>query len=298
RALHFDFRLELDGVLKSWAVPKGPSADPSDKRFARRVEDHPLEYADFEGAIPEGNYGAGWVIVWDRGTYQPLNDLRQGLADGKLLFELRGFKLRGRWTLVRMKSEQDWLLIKERDAAAREGDGDYPDGSVLCGLTLEEMPERARIAERFARRVARQPGAVDIGRTLEPKPMLASAGEAFDRAGWLFELKYDGYRMLARREGDAVTLHSRTGRPMNAAFPEIVRAVSALICDDLLLDGEIVVHDDAGRPSFGLLQQRAGLSGALETARAARHLPATYYVFDLLAAAGKDLRSVPLHARK
>lgn len=298
RAAHFDLRLELDGVLKSWAVPKGPSSDPADKRFARLVEDHPVEYADFEGRIPEGNYGAGWVIVWDRGTYQPLNDFRRGLDDGKLLFELNGFKLHGRWTLIRMRTDQDWLLIKEHDQAVRRKEEPFPADSVLSGLSLEELPRRDQIARRFAARVARQEGAAPLRSPLEPAPMLATAGDAFDRAGWVFELKYDGYRMLARREGNRVDLLSRTGRALNPSFPEMAHAVASLPCDSLLLDGEIVVQDAAGRPDFGLLQQRAALSGTLEVARAARHLPAVFYVFDLLSAAGRDLRSLPLVRRK
>ncbi len=298
RALHFDLRLELDGVLKSWAVPKGPSADPADKRFARLVEDHPVEYADFEGRIPEGNYGAGWVIVWDRGTYRAIEDMRDGLRSGKLLFELDGFKLHGRWTLVRMKSAEDWLLIKERDDAARPDGPPFPADSVLSGLTVDELPHQADIARRFASRIARQRAAPLLRRELEPRPMLATAGEAFDRPGWLFELKYDGYRMMARRDGDEVTLFSRTGQPLTQAFPEIAHAVAALPHDRLMLDGEVVVQDDAGRPSFSLLQQRAGLSGSLAVAEAARHQPAMYYVFDLLSAAGRDLRPLPLLTRK
>src|SRR5438874_3497341 len=139
--LHFDLRLEMDGVLRSWAVPRGPSYDANDKRLAVRVEDHPLEYGDFEGVIPQGNYGAGGVIVWDRGEWIPLEDWRTGLEKGKLLFELRGYKLRGRWTLVKIKkSEKDWLLIKERDEwAKKEGGDQFPESSVLSGLTVEEI---------------------------------------------------------------------------------------------------------------------------------------------------------------
>jgi bifunctional non-homologous end joining protein LigD len=298
RALHFDLRLELDGVLKSWAVPKGPSADPADKRFARLVEDHPLDYADFEGRIPDGNYGAGWVIVWDRGTYRPLEDLRRGFERGKLLFELQGGKLRGRWTLVRTRSDADWLLIKEHDDAARSPGDDFPADSVLSGLTLQQLPEAARIARRFAARVARLQGTRNRREPFEPAPMLASPGEAFDHRDWVFELKYDGYRMLAHRTGDDVALLSRNGRTLNPPFPEIVHAMACLPYPDLVIDGEIVVHDTSGRPSFAALQQRAAVSGALEVAAAARHQPATLYAFDLLAAAGRDLRGLPLTRRK
>ncbi len=298
RALHFDLRLEMGGVLKSWAVPKGPSADPQEKRFARLVEDHPLDYADFEGRIPEGNYGAGWVIVWDRGTYRPLSDMARGFAEGKLLFELNGGKLRGRWTLVRMKTAEDWLLIKEQDGAAQEPGNEFANDSVLSGLTLEELPRREQIAKRFASRVARLKGSRRLDEDFNARPMLATAGEAFDRAGWVFELKYDGYRLRAARDGDEVELRSRNDQLLNAAFPDIVRAVASLPYPQLVLDGELVVNDAGGRPSFGLLQQRAGLSGAHEVARAARHLPATVYAFDLLAVAGHDLRALPLTRRK
>src|SRR5512147_1308088 len=145
RRLHYDLRLEMDGVLKSWAVPKGPSIRPEEKRLAVEVEDHPVEYADFEGVIPEGNYGAGEVIVWDQGRWTPLADLEEGMKKGKLLFELHGYKLRGVWTLVRMKTKgkttgKEWLLIKERDGWAKKGpEAAYPPESILSGLTLEDL---------------------------------------------------------------------------------------------------------------------------------------------------------------
>src|SRR5688572_10710443 len=138
--LHFDLRMEMDGVLKSWAVPKGPSYDMSDKRLAVRVEDHPLEYGDFEGVIPKGNYGAGGIIVWDRGEWLALEDWREGLEKGKLLFELKGYKLHGKWTLVKIKkTEKEWLLIKERDAWVKSPGDQFPEQSVLSGLTVEEL---------------------------------------------------------------------------------------------------------------------------------------------------------------
>src|SRR5215470_312 len=154
--LHFDFRLEMDGVLRSWAVPKGPSTDPMDKRFAALVEDHPIEYGDFEGRIPSGNYGAGYVIVWDRGTWTPRNDFAEGWQTGKLLFDLSGHKLRGRWTLVRIKtkgstSENDWLLIKERDEYVAKDGTALPDDSVLSGLTIDEMAEPRTRQTRLAK---------------------------------------------------------------------------------------------------------------------------------------------------
>ena len=141
--LHWDLRIEMDGVLRSWAVPKGPSYDTNDKRLAVRVEDHPLEYGDFEGIIPEGNYGAGGIIVWDRGEWVPLEPWKEGLEKGKLLFELKGYKLRGRWTLVKIKkAEKEWLLIKERDAYVKSPGDVFPEESVLSGLTVEEVASR------------------------------------------------------------------------------------------------------------------------------------------------------------
>lgn len=138
--LHWDLRLEMDGVLRSWAVPKGPSYDTNDKRLAVRVEDHPLEYGDFEGIIPEGNYGAGGIIVWDRGEWVPLEPWKEGLEKGKLLFEFKGYKLRGRWTLVKIKkAEKEWLLIKERDAWVKSPGDEFPEESVLSGLTVEQV---------------------------------------------------------------------------------------------------------------------------------------------------------------
>lgn len=298
RARHFDLRLEIEGVLKSWAVPKGPSVDPADKRLARLVEDHPLEYAGFEGRIPEGNYGAGWVIVWDRGTYTPLGDMVGGLDSGKLLFELNGCKLHGRWTLVRMKSANDWLLIKEQDSWARSDGEPLPDTSVLSGLTALQLPASAEYARRFARRVARQRGTAAAPDTPDLRPMLASAGEAFDAAGWVFELKYDGYRLIAVRDGESVTLWSRNGLPLHDTFPDVVHALAALPYTDFVFDGEVVVAGVAGRPDFSRLQQRVAVSGEQRVRRAARRLPATYYVFDLLGAAGRDLRPLPLESRK
>src|SRR5438093_262909 len=154
--LHWDLRLEMEGVLKSWAVPKGPSANPADKRLAVHVEDHPLEYGDFEGKIPEGNYGAGSVIVWDRGQWVPLEDPEAGLKKGKLLFDLKGYKLRGRWTLVKIKKEvKEWLLIKERDAFARENGDDFPPGSVLSGLTVEDLRDGKNPAAPIAAELQR-----------------------------------------------------------------------------------------------------------------------------------------------
>lgn len=300
RQLHFDFRFEMDGVLKSWAVPKGPSYDNTEKKLAVRVEDHPLEYGDFEGLIPEGNYGAGAVVVWDRGEWVPLEDPKAGLEKGKLLFELRGYKLRGRWTLVKIrKSEKDWLLIKERDAWVKQPGDDFAQESVLSGLTVEDLKAGRTPADvvreelirlQVPRRVV-EAGSTDV--------MLAeTADEGFSKDGWLFELKLDGYRLVANHRGGEARLFTRSGADYTAVFPEIARAVKALPLENAILDGEVVVLDPKGVPSFSLLQRRGRLGKAIEIRRAAIELPATFFGFDFLAFEDFDLRPLPLVERK
>ncbi|MGH7253591.1 MAG: DNA polymerase ligase N-terminal domain-containing protein, partial [Nitrospiraceae bacterium] len=188
--LHFDLRLEMDGVLKSWAVPKGPSRNPADKRLAVHVEDHPIEYGDFEGIIPEGNYGAGAVIVWDRGLWVPLEDPGEGLKKGKLLFELRGYKVRGIWTLVKLKKGvKEWLLIKERDGYVSTNGADYPPGSVLSGLTVEELRDGADKAAKLRTELKKLGAPQRTLRAEDVPPMLAETREQpFSRAGWVFEV--------------------------------------------------------------------------------------------------------------
>ena len=300
RRLHFDLRLEMEGVLRSWAVPKGASYDTAEKRLAVHVEDHPLEYGDFEGIIPAGNYGAGAVIVWDRGEWVPVGDTRDGLAKGKLLFELRGYKLRGLWTLVKLKkSEKDWLLIKERDAWASQDAGELPGESVLSGLTVEQLGAGADLGEPVRRELVRlgAPRApVDPRRVTL---MLAEPAEsAFSRPGWLFEPKLDGYRVLVARAGAEPRLLTRNGNDCAEAFPEVVRAVAALPFRHLVLDGEVVALDDAGRPSFQRLQGRARLRRAIDIRHAAVNTPVTYYAFDLLGFEEFDVRPLPLDVRK
>ena len=300
RRLHWDLRLEMDGVFKSWAVPRGPSRNPADKRLAVHVEDHPIEYGDFEGMIPAGNYGAGAVIIWDRGQWVPLEDPEAGLKKGKLLFNLEGYKLRGRWTLVKIKREEkEWLLIKERDGYVADPGDEWPEGSVLSGLTVEQLgtnadPAAAIRKDLEKRKVPRRRVALD-----DAKPMLAeSKDEPFDKKGWVFELKLDGYRMRVGRENGAARILTRNDNDATATFPEVAKAVAALPYDGLILDGEIVVHDDQGRPSFQRLQNRAGLSRTPEIRRAMVATPATFYVFDLLAFEDFDLRGLPLEERK
>ena len=300
RQLHFDLRLEMEGVLRSWAVPKGPSYDMNDKRLAVRVEDHPLEYGDFEGVIPQGNYGAGGVIVWDRGEWVPLEDWREGLEKGKLLFELKGYKLHGKWTLVKIKkSEKDWLLIKERDAWVKSPGDVFPEESVLSGLTVEQVKAGVTPGTRL-RHAIEEAGAVrqtlDVGSV---KPMLAeSRDEAFTRDDWVFELKLDGYRLLASKQRGEARLITRNGNDYTDVFPEIARAIKALPLDNFILDGEVVCLDAEGIPRFSRLQQRGRLSSPVDIKRAAVELPATYYAFDLLAVDDLDLRPLPLVRRK
>src|SRR6266704_3135733 len=243
RRLHWDLRLEMDGVLTSWAVPKGPSPNPADKRLAVHVEDHPLEYGDFEGLIPEGNYGAGAVIVWDRGVWVPLEDAHEGMKKGKLLFELRGYKLHGKWTLVKLKKgEKEWLLIKEKDAYAAADAALAPE-SVLSGLTVEELKAGTDRAAPVVQELSRLKGGAPR-RTVTAEaaePMLAETREQpFSKAGWLFELKLDGYRVRAAREDGEPRLVTRNGHDIAAAFPEIARAVAALPYEGFVLDGDLV----------------------------------------------------------
>jgi len=302
RNLHWDLRLELDGVLLSWAVPKGPSPNQADKRLAMQTEDHPLEYAEFEGVIPEGEYGAGAMIVWDRGVWVPIEDPHAGLAKGKLLFELRGHKLLGKWTLVKTRqAEKSWLLIKERDAymdPARSTE-DYPDDSIYSGLTVQEFGHADELAEAMHARLE------ELGAKRRPVAakdvslMLASQEERpFSRKGWVFELKYDGYRLLAERAGREAYLRSRAGHDLTTTFPEIARAVRGLPYEGLILDGEVVVPDAEGRPSFGRLQGRGRILNRDDALKASFELPAIYHAFDILALEGFDLRPLPLLERK
>src|SRR6059036_1780919 len=295
--LHWDLRLEMDGVLKSWAVPKGPSANPADKRLAVRVEDHPLEYGDFEGVIPEGNYGAGTVIVWDRGVWVPLEDPYEGLEKGKLLFELKGYKLRGKWTLVKLKKgEKEWLLIKEKDEYVSTEP--YSNESVLSGLTNDELRNAKQRAEPIKKELEKLGAPRRALRIEDTELMLAETREEpFNRDGWVFEVKLDGYRMRAACQDGEPILYSRKGQEYTESFPEIARAVKAIPFDGVILDGELVVLNELGRPSFNNLQTRAKL-GAREAKRAAIESPGTLYVFDLLAFGGYDLRKLPLSARK
>ncbi|HSM15659.1 MAG TPA: DNA ligase D [Gemmatimonadales bacterium] len=300
RRLHYDLRLEMEGVLRSWAVPKGPSFDQQDKRLAVHVEDHPIEYGDFEGRIPEGNYGAGAVIIWDRGVWIPLEDPLEGLKKGKLLFELRGYKLKGAWTLVKIKkSEKDWLLIKERDAYQVAGGVEVPEVSVMSGLSVDDLASGRDPAAPITQELVQLGAPQQRVDAAAVEVMLAETSDTpFTKPDWVFELKLDGYRIVAGLDQGAAMLRTRAGRDTTDSFPEIARAVAALPFRRLVLDGEVVALDAEGRPSFQRLQQRARLTRPLDVKRAAVAIPATYFVFDLLGFEDFDLRPLPLEVRK
>ena len=300
RARHYDFRLEHDGVLLSWAVPKGPSPDPADKRLAVHVEDHPVDYIHFEGLIPEGNYGAGPVIVWDRGRYEAVKDIGEGLTSGKLLIDMHGYKLRGRWTLVKTKrGPKDWLLIKEHDTYVREGDkAVLPEDSVLSGRTVEQVGSGEDPGEAIAAQSEALGAPRGRVRFDAVKPMLATPGEPFSHDDWVYEIKYDGYRLLAGKEDGKVRLISRNQHDFTAVFPDVAEVLAALPYDHFLLDGEVVVHDAEGLPSFAGLQQRGRLTRSMDIGRAAVQWPATFYAFDLVLFGAHDLRRLKLTDRK
>ena len=303
RRLHYDLRLEMDGVLKSWAVPKGPSVHAEEKRLAVHVEDHPVEYADFEGVIAPGNYGAGSVIVWDRGWYRSAKpeDLLEQLRRGKIEVELFGYKLRGRWTLARMSGkDKEWLLLKKADGAAgtQELTDRYPQ-SILSGLTVEEI---ADVPGRLAsiRRHLEALGAPRREVTGRSQPfMLATLSDRppADK-GWLFEIKFDGVRVLAARRGDRVELYGRSGQLITGRYPDLTHALLALPVEHFVLDGEIVALDEAGRPSFQRLQPRMHLTNPRDIEGAAARIPIEGVFFDCLDLDGCDLRRLPLTTRK
>ncbi|MES2820294.1 MAG: DNA ligase D [Pseudomonadota bacterium] len=305
RQLHYDFRLELDGTLKSWAVPKGPCLDPKVKRLAVQVEDHPLDYAAFEGRIPEGHYGAGEVIVWDRGTWAPLDDPRAGYAQGRLKFELQGEKLSGIWNLVRtamVGKKAQWFLIKSRDEQARDLDAfdilDAQPGSVLSDHSLtprEPVPTLAATTQRPSRRRSLEPVQSGAGGALvgempqQLSPQLATLVERQPEGNWRYEIKFDGYRLLTRIRGEDVRLFTRTGQDWTARMPELVQALADLGLESAWLDGEILVENPDGQASFQHLQN------AFEQDKSeAIH----YYLFDLPYLNGVDLRQVALEERR
>src|SRR5438874_2157154 len=302
--LHYDFRLAIDGTLKSWAVPKGPSQSRADKRLAVQTEDHPLDYANFEGKIPEGNYGAGTVMVWDRGTFHVegnLDALKQ-LEKGEIKFSLNGEKLRGSFVLVKLKQSEkgnEWLMIKHKDAAEDSSwNIDEHDGSALTGRTIEEIkeelpPKRQPIpiqaAEVQSARKGPMPSRVE--------PMLATLTDRpFSDPNWLFEIKWDGVRALARIENGALTLRSRNGVDIAQRYPELASLPETLAAREAILDGEIVALDAQGHSNFERLQERMHVRAPSENLVA--QIPVVYFAFDLLYCDGYDLREAPLLERK
>jgi bifunctional non-homologous end joining protein LigD len=315
--LHYDFRLEFDGVLKSWAVPKGPSLNPADKRLAMLVEDHPLDYAGFEGVIPKGHYGAGPVMVWDHGTFEVEGKLSMAeqLEKGDLKFNLHGQKLRGSFVLVELRGDKQkgkpWLLIKHRDAYVDpEWNVEEHDGSVLSGRDLKEIEENLPPSRPVSGMAApsqsmssppMNPADLEGSRKLKmPKevgPMLATLSDKpFSDPDWLFEVKWDGIRALAFVEDGHVRLQSRTGREITAQYPDLRDLATHIDAATAILDGEIVVLDEDGRSNFERLQSRMNVR--LPSAELVQQAPVIYYVFDLLYLDGYDLRQTPLIERK
>jgi bifunctional non-homologous end joining protein LigD len=292
--LHYDFRLELDGTMKSWAVPKGPSYDPRDKRMAVQVEDHPIAYAGFEGTIPEKQYGAGKVIIWDKGTWQAqpaTPDARKALAAGELKLTLHGHKMHGNWVLVRMKGKGDkrsekqpaWLLIKEKDAFARPAlefsvVDEFPDS-----VKNKAMPKRKKSADRSA-----APD-TDLPATLSPQLATLVDAPPPDAQQWLFEVKFDGYRILARCDGERINLITRNGNDWTEKLPKLRQALEQLSLPPGWYDGEIVVNDASGHPDFGALQRAFDAETTSEI---------VYYLFDVAFFDGHDLRGQPVEARR
>ncbi|WDZ98294.1 DNA ligase D [Herbaspirillum sp. WKF16] len=301
RRLHYDFRLELDGVLKSWAVPKGPSLDPHDKRLAVRVEDHPLDYGSFEGDIPEHQYGAGHVVLWDRGQWQPEGDPAAGLEKGHLAFALRGEKLAGRWALVRMghadaRGKENWLLIKEADEAAARG-----KEAAVTELRPESVAGQGDPAPRKVRKAAGAKDAPVQVAGLKPSRMPARiaaqlatlVAQAPQGEEWLSEMKFDGYRGLCRIAKGRAAIHTREGLDWNARWPVLVQALQKLPVDDAWIDGEVVALDAEGGISFEALQHYT--HGEQQQADGVR---LALYAFDLPYLNGHDLRGLPLIQRK
>lgn len=297
RRLHWDFRLEWGGTLRSWAVPKGPSLDPADKRLAVEVEDHPIAYAKFSGDIPKGEYGGGHVDIWDEGTWQPIIDVEKGLKKGHLEFELSGQKLSGRWHLVRTRmvgKQTQWLLMKGKDAAARAGaDADAIDAGKADTRVTVAAARKAAVkrggkpaGKRASKRAGERRGAL-------PKSMKPQLATLVDQVpgdeGWVYELKYDGVRLLSRCDGDDVRCFSRNGIEWTKKVGPVLEALKALDLDGAWLDGELIVTDPNGRSDFSLLQHTME-QGHVEELQ--------YCIFDLLYHGGEDLRPLSLSERK
>lgn len=316
--LHYDFRIELDGVLKSWAVTKGPSDNPADKRLAVRVEDHPLDYGSFEGTIPEGEYGGGTVMLWDEGTWEPIGDPHEGLESGDLKMRINGHRMKGEWVLVHMKGRdskrksgpprENWLLIKHRDDYAREENiiTERFTKSVSTGRDLDGIAKGLKAKKQTdtpvdavwhsnhgeskdksapARRKAKTKGAALPG--FQPPQLATLVTDVPDGKEWLFEMKYDGYRCLAAISGEEVRLYTRTGKDWTEQFAAIVPPLSQITTGSALIDGELCAFDRKGRTDFSTLKDNLSSGG-----------PLTFFAFDLLEQDGEDLSKLPLVERK
>lgn len=308
--LHYDFRLEVDGALKSWAIPKGPTLNPSEKRLAMMVEDHPLEYGSFEGNIPQGNYGAGSVMLWDRGTYEVLDNMPadEQLTRGDFKFHLDGEKLRGDFALVRMKRGKgnEWLLLKKKDSFAQAGwDTEDYAVSVLTGRSQEEIAKdfpahSSPAAVSPATDLSKVHGAVRGPMPKNIPPMLAQIGRGTPPSGeeWLYEIKWDGVRALCYIDDGKLRMVSRNGNTMDRQYPELSILPHHVKAKQAILDGEIAALDERGIPSFERLQRRINVSEASAIATLARNHPVVLYLFDLIYLDGYDLRRVSLVERK
>ena len=307
--LHYDFRLEMEGVLRSWAVPKGPSLNPAEKRLAMLTEDHPIDYGDFEGVIPKGNYGAGNVIIWDNGTYDMVDPKtsEEGWRKGKLHFVLHGKKLNGEWVLVRgSRSPKEWIFFKVRDDyASPDADitAERPE-SILSGDLVDEMGDRTRSKQWITpiERELEQHSMKKAGKSPMPEitqPMLATLVEKpFDNEDWLFELKLDGIRAIVAKNGDKLDMWTRNGKGLTHRFPTLARAFAALPLDSVALDGEIVALDEQGQAHFHLIQPRIHLAHKKDIQAADEQIPVYFYAFDLLYINGYNLMKFPLVERK
>lgn len=291
--LHYDFRLELDGTLKSWAVPKGVPFVKGERRLAVQVEDHPVSYIDFEGIIPKGQYGGGTVMVWDQGEYKSLTSTpAKDLAAGKLHFILDGKKLKGEWYLVRLRDETQWLLIRGK-SNMRPVSKKMDDTSALSGKSMKELAAGTTKWESNRSESKSIPATKDRARPAFTvgfiEPMKARLVAAPPPGDWIYEIKLDGFRALAFKQGNEVKLLSRNENDLGTKFPEVVESMAQLEAKEAILDGEIVALDPKGRSSFQLLQARE---------LGQERPPIYYYAFDLLRLGGKDLRSLPLIDRK
>ncbi len=300
--LHYDFRLELDGVLLSWAVTKGPSLNPSDKRLAVRTEDHPLDYGDFEGTIPKGQYGGGTVMLWDRGRWNPLDDPHKGLKKGHIAFELEGERLKGKWALIRMHGKdndkrENWLLIKENDEEASEGKKaerflDKTASSVKTGRPMDAIAA-GTYEWQSGRKIKKKKPGLTVAKLMEtyPEVQLATLVSG-PPAGkdWIHEIKFDGYRILCFVANGNVRIVTRNGHDWTGRFPAIAASLSALTVDSAVLDGEAVMLDDRGQSGFQALQAALSEDGKAGDIRA--------YLFDCLHLDGDDISGLPLRDRK